>query len=68
VKIEVDGERRPLRISMGIAAWREGLTAEQLLSQTRLAARRDDRREGRETWPDATPEPSAGELPLLGRS
>jgi diguanylate cyclase (GGDEF)-like protein len=42
VKIEVRGERRPLRISMGIAAWREGLTAEDLLAQTRVAAQRDD--------------------------
>jgi GGDEF domain-containing protein len=41
VKIEVGGERRPLRISVGLACWREGLSGEQLLSQTRLAARRD---------------------------
>lgn len=40
VKLEVGGERRPLRISVGIAAWREGLSGEQLLSQTRLAAQR----------------------------
>jgi diguanylate cyclase (GGDEF)-like protein len=45
VKVELDGRRHPLRISIGIAAWREGLTAEQLLSQTRLAARRADRHE-----------------------
>jgi diguanylate cyclase (GGDEF)-like protein len=40
VKIEMDGRREPLRLSVGIAAWREGLTAEHLLSQTRIAARR----------------------------
>jgi diguanylate cyclase (GGDEF)-like protein len=40
VKVEVEGKRQPLRISVGIAAWREGLTAEQLLTQTRIAARR----------------------------
>jgi len=39
VKIEVEGVRSPLRISVGIAAWREGWTAEQLLAQTRVAAR-----------------------------
>jgi diguanylate cyclase (GGDEF)-like protein len=43
VKIEVDGKREPLRISVGIAAWREGLQAGHLLSQTRLAAQRRDR-------------------------
>jgi diguanylate cyclase (GGDEF)-like protein len=42
VKVELDGRREPLRISVGIAAWREGLTGEQLLSQTRLAAQRSD--------------------------
>jgi diguanylate cyclase (GGDEF)-like protein len=49
VKIEVDGERRPLHISVGIAGWREGLTAEQLLSQTRLAAQRRDRSDEQQT-------------------
>jgi two-component system, cell cycle response regulator len=38
VKIELDGIRRPLRVSIGIAPWREGLHAEQLLARTRLAA------------------------------
>jgi diguanylate cyclase (GGDEF)-like protein len=40
IKIDADGQRRPLRISMGLAAWREGLTSEQLLLLTRLAAQR----------------------------
>lgn len=40
VKIEVEGQRRPLRISVGIAAWRDGLTGEQLLGETRTAAQR----------------------------
>lgn len=40
IKIEAEGHRRPLRVSMGISAWREGLTGEQLLSHTRLAAQR----------------------------
>jgi diguanylate cyclase (GGDEF)-like protein len=42
IKIEVDGRRHSLRVSMGIAAWREGVTGEQLLSQTRLAAQRQE--------------------------
>jgi diguanylate cyclase (GGDEF)-like protein len=38
IKIEVDGVRKPLRISVGIAAWREGLCREDLLAQARAAA------------------------------
>jgi diguanylate cyclase (GGDEF)-like protein len=64
VKVEVDGKRRPLRISMGIAAWREGLTAKQLLSHTRLAARRQGREEPQIAGTEA-PKGGAGELPLL---
>lgn len=40
VKVEVGGRRETLRISVGIAAWRDGLQAAQLVSQTRLAAQR----------------------------
>jgi GGDEF domain-containing protein len=42
IKIDVGGSRRALRISMGLAAWREGLTGEQLLLLTRMAAQRHD--------------------------
>jgi diguanylate cyclase (GGDEF)-like protein len=41
IKIEAGGIRRPLRVSVGLAAWREDLSGEQLLAQTRLAARRE---------------------------
>jgi diguanylate cyclase (GGDEF)-like protein len=68
VKIEVAGERRPLRISMGIAAWRKGLTAKQLLSHARLAARRQERAEEPQIAPTAEPRAGVGELPLLRRS
>jgi diguanylate cyclase (GGDEF)-like protein len=40
IKIEADGKRRPLRISVGLAAWREGVGGEELLAQTRAAAQR----------------------------
>jgi diguanylate cyclase (GGDEF)-like protein len=40
IKVEAEGHRRPLRVSMGISSWRDGLTGEQLLSHTRLAAQR----------------------------
>jgi two-component system cell cycle response regulator len=68
VKIESRGKRAPLRISVGIAAWREGLSANQLLAQTRLAAHRTGSLDAQST---SLPEPSAsdaGELPALRRS
>jgi diguanylate cyclase (GGDEF)-like protein len=41
IKVEADGERRPLRVSVGLAAWREDIGGEELLAQTRAAARRE---------------------------
>jgi diguanylate cyclase (GGDEF)-like protein len=38
VKVEADGRRRPLRISVAIAVWRAELTCEDLLAQTWTAA------------------------------
>jgi diguanylate cyclase (GGDEF)-like protein len=38
VKVEADGVRRPLRISVGLAAWRADLSGEELLAETRTAA------------------------------
>jgi diguanylate cyclase (GGDEF)-like protein len=38
VKIELDGIRRPLHVSIGIAPWHQGLEAGHLLEQARLAA------------------------------
>jgi diguanylate cyclase (GGDEF)-like protein len=40
IKVEADGTRRPLRISVGLAAWRENLSGEDLLAHTRAAAQR----------------------------
>jgi diguanylate cyclase (GGDEF)-like protein len=40
IKIEADGKRRPLRVSVGLAAWREGVSDQELLAQTRAAAMR----------------------------
>jgi diguanylate cyclase (GGDEF)-like protein len=40
IKIEAEGHRQPLRVSMGISAWRDGLSGEQLVAHTRLAAQR----------------------------
>lgn len=38
IKIEVDRTRRPLSVSVGIAAWQESWSAHQLIGQARLAA------------------------------
>ena len=39
IKIEVDGQRRPLPIAIGLASWREGLTPDGLVEEARSAAR-----------------------------
>ncbi len=66
IKVEADGTRRPLRFSIGLAAWRIDVSAEDLLAQARAA-----------TWrvqaEDATPELATpttlgiGSPPALGR-
>jgi diguanylate cyclase (GGDEF)-like protein len=38
VKVEADGRRSPLRISVAIAVWRAELSCEDLLARTRTAA------------------------------
>jgi diguanylate cyclase (GGDEF)-like protein len=65
VKIELDGKRQSLQISMGIAAWSKGLTAEQLLSQTRLAAQRHDPADPQRIGHSEGPQADAGGLPVL---
>jgi diguanylate cyclase (GGDEF)-like protein len=40
IKVEADGERRPLSVSVGLAAWREDLDGAELLELARVAARR----------------------------
>jgi GGDEF domain-containing protein len=42
VKIETDGERRPVAVEIGLGAWSAGLSAAQLLAITRLTARREE--------------------------
>jgi GGDEF domain-containing protein len=41
IKIEAQGQRRALRVSIGIAAWRDGLSAEQLVERAREANARE---------------------------
>jgi diguanylate cyclase (GGDEF)-like protein len=68
VKIELDGKRRSLQISMGIAAWSKGLTAEQLLAQTRLAAQRRHPADPPGAGASGDPIIDTGQLPVLRRS
>jgi diguanylate cyclase len=49
IKVEAGGERRPLRVSVGLAAWREDVGGEELLAQTRAAACRENGMETIET-------------------
>ena len=46
IKVEADGERRPLRISVGLAAWQDDISGEDLLERARAAARRGNGGEG----------------------
>jgi diguanylate cyclase (GGDEF)-like protein len=54
IKIEADGERRALPIAIGLAAWRNGLSAAALLQAAREAA-------GAEHEPDEEVEAQRGE-------
>jgi diguanylate cyclase (GGDEF)-like protein len=40
IKVEADGERRPLDISIGLATWRPQESADELLARARAAGRR----------------------------
>jgi two-component system cell cycle response regulator len=63
IKIDVGGQRWPLRISMGLAAWREGLTSEQLLLLTRLAAQGHDALQKQPSEFSEEPKVLPGEMP-----
>jgi GGDEF domain-containing protein len=41
IKLEARGERRPFRMAVGLATWREGMSADSLLAQARAAAGRE---------------------------
>jgi two-component system, sensor histidine kinase LadS len=40
MKVELDGRRHPIGVAIGLGTWNAGLSAEQLLERTRLAAHR----------------------------
>ncbi len=66
IKVEAQGTRRPLQVSMGLAAWRGDLSAEQLLTETRAATRGGQGEEAQARLATATPLLS-GSPPALGR-
>ena len=41
IKIESEGERRPLRMVVGLATWLKDLNAEEMLAEARAAVRRE---------------------------
>jgi diguanylate cyclase (GGDEF)-like protein len=60
IKVESDGTRRPLRISVGLATWQEDVGAEELLERARAAARRGNGAENASMLTSPSP-------PVLGR-
>lgn len=68
IKIDVEGGRRPLRISVGLAAWSEGVTGEQLLWLTRLAAQRHEAFDERQMGRSGKPKTATSEQPGPRRS
>jgi diguanylate cyclase (GGDEF)-like protein len=53
IKVEADGQRRPLRVSVGLAAWRKDSSGEDLLARTRAAAQRGRNENGVSAEADA---------------
>ncbi|HXR28243.1 MAG TPA: diguanylate cyclase [Solirubrobacteraceae bacterium] len=60
IKVEADGTRRPLQISLGLAAWRADMSPVDLLARARAAARR---RNGDDPAP---PQPHRGAAAAAG--
>lgn len=60
IKVESDGTRQPLRISVGLAEWHEDVTGEELLQRARTAARRGNGTDGASLLAGSSP-------PVLGR-
>jgi two-component system cell cycle response regulator len=60
IKVETEGTRQPLRISVGLAAWEEDQEPEELLEQARAAARRGNGVEALSGLSNPSP-------PVLGR-
>jgi diguanylate cyclase (GGDEF)-like protein len=66
IKVEAEGTRRPLRVSVGLAAWRKDVSAEDLLAQARAATQREQTEDVASEFATTTPLAS-GSPPALGR-
>jgi two-component system cell cycle response regulator len=60
IKVESDGTRRPLRVSVGLAAWQDEIGSDELLERARVAARRGNGADGASMLASSSP-------PVLGR-
>jgi diguanylate cyclase (GGDEF)-like protein len=59
IKVETDGHREPLELSVGIAPWREDATAEDMVERARAATRRVDGNGNGNGQPSPLPLPAA---------
>ncbi len=50
IKLEGEGGRRALRVSVGLAAWREAMGAEELIGETRQAMTRERQLSSRDAF------------------
>ncbi|MGA2320041.1 MAG: diguanylate cyclase [Solirubrobacteraceae bacterium] len=66
IKVEAEGTRMPLRISVGLATWRKDASAEDLLAETRTAAQRRRGGDSAASLAEAAAHAS-GSPPALGR-
>jgi diguanylate cyclase (GGDEF)-like protein len=66
IKVEAAGTRRPLRVSVGLAAWQKDTSGEDLLARTRAAARRAQAEDAATELAGAAPVQSSSP-PALGR-
>lgn len=64
IKVEAAGTRRPLRVSVGLAAWEKDASGDDLLARTRAATRREHAEDAAEL---ATTPLQGGSPPALGR-
>jgi GGDEF domain-containing protein len=60
IKVESDGARQPLLLSVGLAEWQDDIGADELLERARTAARRGNAADGPSALANSSP-------PVLGR-
>jgi diguanylate cyclase (GGDEF)-like protein len=66
IKVEAAGKRRPLRVSVGLAAWEKDASGDDLLARTRAATRREHAEDAAAELANPAP-PQSSSPPPLGR-